>query len=50
MAVMFCGSDCTTNNETINSVSGLVSKLGGTIMTCLLETQNMITLITTGAD
>ena len=48
--VMFCDSNYATDNETRESVSGLVSTLGGTLITCLSKTQRNITLISTESE
>ena len=49
-AVMLFDSNYATNKETRKSVSGLVSKLGGTIIMCYLKTQGMITISSTEAE
>ena len=43
-AVMFCDSKYDTDKETINSVSGLVATLGGTLITCSSKIQRTVAL------
>ena len=49
-AVMFCYSKYATDKDTRKSVSGLVSTLGGTLLTCLSQTHRTVTLIITEAE
>ena len=49
-AVMFCDSNYATDKETRNSVGGLFSTLGGTLLTCLSKTQRTVTLISMEAE
>ena len=48
--IIFCGSNYATYKETRKSVSGLVSTLGGTLLTCLSKTQRNVTLSSTEAE
>ena len=41
---MFCYTNYATYKDTINSFSGLVATIVGTILTCLSNTQRVITL------
>ena len=45
--VMFCEYNYGTNKENINSGSGLVATLGGTLIMCYLNTQRKVMLSTT---
>ena len=45
--VMLCDSNYATYKDTRNSVSGLIATLGGTLLTCLSETQRNLRLIST---
>ena len=49
-AVMFCDSNYSTDKEKIKSVSGLVAKLGGPLITCSSKTQRYETLSSTEAE
>ena len=46
-AVMFCDSNYSTEKEIRKSVSGLVTTIGGTLLTCLSKTQRTVTLSST---
>ena len=48
-AVMFCDSNCAIYKETRNSVSGLVTTLGGALLTCSSKTYRTVTLSNTVA-
>ena len=48
--VMFYDSNYATYKKTINSISGLVATLGGTLLTCLSKNQRTVTLISTEAE
>ena len=47
---MFCASNYATDNDTRKSVSGLVTKLGWKLLTCLSKTQKTVTLSSMEAD
>ena len=47
---MFCDSNYATYKETRKSVSGLAATLGGTVLTCLSETQRTVTLSITEVE
>ena len=49
-AVMFCDSNYATYKETIKSVSGLVTTLGRTLLTCSSKTQRTVTLSSTEVE
>ena len=48
--VMFCESNYATYKETRKSVSGLVAKLVGTLITCSSKTHKTMTLSSTDAE
>ena len=48
-SVMFCYSNYAIDKYTINSVSGLVATLFGTLLTFSSKTQRLVTLIITEA-
>ena len=49
-AFIFCYSNYATDKDTRKSVSGTVAALGETILTCSLETQRTVTLISKEAE
>ena len=46
-AIIFCDSNYARDKDTRNSFSGLVSTLGGTLLTCSSKFQRVVTLIST---
>ena len=48
--VMFCDSKYATDNDTIKSVSVLVTTLGGTLLICLSKIHRNLTLSITEAE